>query len=182
LKLGQNESGVWVADNTYGDFGCGLFGNTSFSFTQYKLLNFSSDVVHFNFSTSLRSVKDPLVVASSLTEGILHFDFAQRLKWMIIVAFFSVGGLCTILLLLTTCKCFIERSCLDESSPQNLMGKKEDSFYGLNAHTPSTQTHASVYHHEVSIAPYDDGFSRRRRELQNPPSLKTKKSQQDIYE
>jgi hypothetical protein len=36
-----------------------------------------TELVRFNFSTSLRSVKDPLVVAGYLTRGSLIFDFAQ---------------------------------------------------------------------------------------------------------
>jgi len=139
LKIGRNELGVWLANSSYGDFGCGLFGNTSFSFARYHPIpGNNSDPIHFSFTTSIRSVEDPLVLASYLTGGLLYFDFGQRLKWMVILAFFSVGGVCSVLFLVITCRCVIERHFDTEELQPLVTSSKEGSLYGFNTHTTNS--------------------------------------------
>jgi len=117
--------------------------------------------------------------ASHLTHGSLVFYFGQRLKWMIILIFFSVVGFCSFLFLLITGKCVTERAFFD-SVNQPLFERKDSgsAFFGLDPSSPSmqatsnpnvyTKTFKSLPH--MNAMPYD-GFSRRRELSQAPPSL-----------
>jgi len=174
LKVGINEKGIWAANESYGDFGCGIYNN-NFAIARYQIRAMNNtELIHFNFSTSLRSVTDPLVVVSNLTGGSLIFEFSQRLKWMIILAFFSVGGLCSFLFIVVLCKCGIERLCFDSSAREL---PRDSSFYGLDSQSSSTQPINSInpqlnafksLNPHLSNMPYD-GFSRRREMPPTPP-------------